>query len=50
MTVLSRIKSFIAAFVQQLQAGYALDPIAYHSQPDEREFRFGSSNILRRYY
>ena len=50
MTVLNLIKSFIAAFVQPVEAAYASDPIAYHSQPDEREFRFSRSNVLRRYY
>jgi hypothetical protein len=50
MTVLNRIKSFIAAFVQPVEAGYAPDPIAYHSQPDERELRFSRSNVLRRHY
>jgi hypothetical protein len=50
MTVLNRIKSIIAAFVEPMEAGYALDPIAYHSQPNERELRFGGSNVLRRHY
>jgi hypothetical protein len=50
MTVLNHIKSFIAAFVQPVEAHYTLDPIAYHSQPDERELRFSRSNVLRRYY
>jgi hypothetical protein len=50
MTVLNRIKNFVAAFVQPVEAGYAPDSIAYHSQPDERELRFSRSNVLRRYY
>ena len=50
MTVFNRIKSFLAAFVQPVEAGHAPDSIAYHSQPDERELRFSRSNVLRRYY
>ena len=50
MTVLNRIKNFVAAFVQPVEAGCAPDSIVYHSQPDERELRFGRSNVLRRYY
>jgi hypothetical protein len=50
MTVLNRIKNFVAAFVQLVEAGYALDSIAYHSQPDERELRFSRGNVLRRYH
>ena len=49
MTVLNRIKNFVAAFVQPVEAGYAPDSIAY-SQPDERELRFSRSDVLRRYY
>jgi hypothetical protein len=50
MTVLNRIKNFVAAFVQPVEAGYAPDSIAYHSRPDERELRFSRSDVLRRYY
>jgi hypothetical protein len=50
MTVLNRIKNFIAALVQPVEVGYAPDPTAYHSQPDERELRFSRSNVSRRYY
>jgi hypothetical protein len=50
MTVLNRIKNFVAAFVQLVEAGYGPDSIAYHSQPDERELRFSRGNVLRRYY
>jgi hypothetical protein len=50
MAVLNRIKNFIVAFVQPVEAGYAPDAVAYHSQPNERELRFSRSNVLRRYY
>ena len=50
MTVLNRIKNFVAAFVQPVEAGDAPDSIAYHSRPDERELRFSRSDVLRRYY
>jgi hypothetical protein len=50
MTVLYHIKSLIAAFLQPVETHYALDPIAYHSQPDERELRFSPASALRRYY
>jgi hypothetical protein len=50
MTVLNHIKNFVAAFVQPLEAGYALGSIAYHSQPDERELRFSRSDVLCRHY
>ena len=50
MTVLNRIKNFVSAFVQLVEAGYAPDSIAYHSQPDERELRFSRGNVLRRYH
>ena len=50
MTVLNHIKSLIAAFVQPVEAHYVLDPIAYLSQPDERELRFSQTGALRRHY
>jgi hypothetical protein len=50
MTVLNHIKNFIAAFAQPVEAYYTLDPIAYHSEPDEREFRFSPTSALRRHY
>jgi hypothetical protein len=50
MTVLNRIKNFVAVFVQPVEAEYAPDSIAYHSQPVERELRFSRSNVLRRHY
>ena len=51
MAVLNHIKSFIAAaFVQPVEGHYAQDPIAYHSQPDERELRFSPTSALRRHY
>ena len=50
MAILNHIKGFIAAFVQPVEANYALDPIAYHSQPDERELRFSPTSALRRHY
>ena len=34
MTVLNDTKSLIAAFLQAVETHYALDPVAYHSQPD----------------
>ena len=50
MTVLNDTKSLIAAFLQAIETHYALDPVAYHSQPDEREFRFSPTSALRRHY
>ena len=50
MTVLNRIRNFIATFGQPVEAGYAADSTAYHSQPDERELRFSRGNVLRRYH
>ena len=50
MTVLNRIKNFLTAITQPVEAAYTPDSIAYHSQPDERELRFSRSNVLRRYY
>ena len=50
MTVLNRIKNFMAALMQPVEVGYAPDPTAYRSWPEERELRFSGSSVLRRYY
>lgn len=50
MAILSRIKKMIAAFAPPAEADYMVETVAYRSQPDEREFRFSPTSVLRHHH
>jgi hypothetical protein len=50
MAVLNRINSFIVTFLAPVNTCYLQDTVAYHSQSNEREFRFSPNSVLRRHY